>query len=61
MKLLEEAVMIAYTCRRLDSARFMAEAHQFYRPVRFMENEPDDGTEIPKEFHSHWLFMEKQL
>ena len=60
-KLVEEAAAIGYTRLRLDSARFMKEAHRLYRSAGFSEIEPYEGSEIPKEFHTYWVFMEKQL
>jgi GNAT superfamily N-acetyltransferase len=60
-KLIAEAAEIGYTCLRLDSARFMAEAHRLYSSMGFEEIQPYEGSEIPEEFRSYWLFMEKEL
>ena len=60
-ELLEQAHQIGYERIRLDSARFMAEAHQLYRTSGFREIEAYEGSEIPKEFQNHWLFMERDL
>ena len=60
-QLLEEARQIGYARVRLDSARFMAEAHQLYRTSGFREIEAYEGSEIPKEFQNHWIFMEREL
>jgi len=60
-RLLEEANRIPFQCLRLDSAPFFIEAHQLYRAYGFQDISPYDGAEIPKEFHSGWFFMEKQL
>ncbi len=60
-RLIDEAVSIGYTHLRLDSARFMTEAHHLYRSMGFTEIEPYEGSEIPEEFHSYWMFMEKQI
>jgi ribosomal protein S18 acetylase RimI-like enzyme len=60
-QLLEESRQIGYERVRLDSARFMAEAHQLYRTSGFREIEAYEGSEIPKEFQSHWIFMEREL
>jgi GNAT superfamily N-acetyltransferase len=60
-RLLEEARQIGYEQVRLDSARFMAEAHQLYRTNGFREIPAYEGSEIPKEFQSHWIFMEREL
>ncbi|MDQ3396189.1 MAG: GNAT family N-acetyltransferase [Deinococcota bacterium] len=59
--LLDEARQLGYICVRLDSARFMKSAHALYRAVDFYEIEPYEGSEIPKEFQSHWIFMEKRV
>ena len=60
-QLLEESHQIGYERVRLDSARFMTEAHQLYRTSGFREIEAYEGSEIPKEFQSHWIFMEREL
>jgi GNAT superfamily N-acetyltransferase len=60
-QLLEEAHQIGYRRIRLDSARFMAEAHQLYRTNGFREIQAYEGSEIPQEFQSHWIFMEREL
>ncbi len=50
-----------YARLRLDSARFMSEAHSVYRAAGFREIEPYLESEVPREFHAHWLFMELPL
>jgi GNAT superfamily N-acetyltransferase len=60
-QLLEEAHQIGYELVRLDSALFMREAHKLYRSAGFHEIEAYEGSEIPKEFQSHWIFMEWRL
>lgn len=60
-ELLEEARQIGYERVRLDSARFMTSAHELYRNAGFHEIEAYGGSEIPKEFQNHWIFMEKLL
>src|SRR6266498_1632935 len=60
-RLLEEAHRIGYERVRLDSARFMTEAHKLYRSAGFHEIEAYEGSEIPKEFQNHWIFMEMEL
>jgi GNAT superfamily N-acetyltransferase len=60
-KLVAEARQIGYTRLRLDSARFMIAAHALYRSAGFHETPAYEGSEIPKEFQSHWVFMEKTL
>ncbi len=59
--LLEEATRIGYRRIRLDSAGFMSEAHRLYRALGFQEIAPYAGSEIPLEFQSNWIFMEKIL
>jgi GNAT superfamily N-acetyltransferase len=60
-RLLSEANAIGYERVRLDSARFMIEAHQLYRSMGFREIEAYAGSEIPEAFHQHWIFMELKL
>ena len=60
-QLLDEARQIGYERVRLDSARFMTEAHQLYRASGFREIEAYEGSEIPKEFQKNWIFMEREL
>jgi GNAT superfamily N-acetyltransferase len=60
-RLLEEAGSIGYERVRLDSARFMTEAHQLYRSTGFRETEAYVGSEIPEAFQQHWIFMELEL
>lgn len=60
-QLLEEAHQIGYERIRLDSARFMKGAHQLYQSAGFYEIEAYEGSEIPKEFQDHWIFMEREL
>ena len=59
--LVENAREIGYPTIRLDSTRFMAEAHSLYRSVGFQEIEPYSESEIPEQFRQHWIFMELQL
>ncbi len=60
-RLLEEAKRVGYTLIRLDSAGFMKEAHQLYKTTGFHEIEAYEGSEIPKEFQNHWIFMEMNI
>ena len=60
-QLLEEARQIGCERIRLDSARFMTEAHRLYRARGFQEIEAYEGSEIPKEFQENWIFMERKL
>jgi GNAT superfamily N-acetyltransferase len=58
-KLLTEASLIGYEKIRLDSARFMQEAHQIYREFGFTEISPYIGSQIPADYQENWVFMEK--
>jgi GNAT superfamily N-acetyltransferase len=60
-RLLAEASQMAYTAVRLDSARFMKTAHALYRSAGFTDIEPYPESEIPPDFRTHWVFMEKLL
>jgi len=57
-RVLQEAQYAGYQRIRLDSARFMKEAHQLYRSFGFKEIAAYEGSEIPKDFQEHWVFME---
>lgn len=60
-QLLLAAARIGYCRIRLDSARFMEAAHALYRSKGFQEIEPYPESEIPAEFQTRWIFMEKVL
>jgi GNAT superfamily N-acetyltransferase len=59
--LLDEARKIGYSRVRLDSARFMKEAHSLYRSMGFQDIDPYPESEIPEEFQSNWIFMEIEV
>jgi GNAT superfamily N-acetyltransferase len=59
--LIAEAREIGYPRVRLDSTRFMKEAHRLYRSAGFEEIDPYTESEIPAEYQSHWVFMEMKL
>ena len=59
--LLAAAGEVGYSRIWLDSARFMKPAHALYRSIGFREIEPYPESEIPGEFQSHWVFLEKIL
>ena len=59
--LIAEAKLVGYQSVRLDSARFMKEAHTLYRSAGFAEIEPYPESEIPPDFQKHWVFMERWL
>ena len=57
-RLLQEAQHSGYQLVRLDSARFMKEAHQLYLATGFKEIAAYEGSEIPEQFRDRWVFME---
>jgi GNAT superfamily N-acetyltransferase len=59
--LIQEARTIGYPRVRLDSTRFMEEAHSLYRSVGFKEIEEYPERENPEEYRKHWVFMEMNL
>jgi len=46
---------------RLDSAGFMDGAHRVYRAAGFTDIPPYEGSEIPREYQEHWVFMALKL
>jgi GNAT superfamily N-acetyltransferase len=60
-RILEQAVQIGYRTVRLDSARYMEDAHRLYRCAGFSEISAYTGSEIPLDYQKHWIFMEKSL
>jgi len=46
---------------RLDSAGFMDAAHRVYRAAGFKDIPPYEESEIPREYHRHWVFMTLKL
>jgi ribosomal protein S18 acetylase RimI-like enzyme len=60
-QLMVEAATLGYERVRLDSAGFMQEAHRLYRAKGFRDIQAYEGSEIPKEFQHHWVFMELDL
>ena len=59
--LLDEARASGYRRVRLDSARYMVEAHALYRSCGFREIAPYPESEIPAEYQAYWVYMEKDL
>ena len=59
--LIGEARNAGYHRLRLDSGRFMKEAHSLYRSAGFQEIDPYQESELPEEFHPFMVFMEKRL
>jgi GNAT superfamily N-acetyltransferase len=60
-RLIEEARMAGYARIKLDSPEFMTAAHRLYRSSGFMDIAPYSESEIPDEYKSHWVYMEKRL
>jgi GNAT superfamily N-acetyltransferase len=60
-RLIEVARLAGYARVRLDSPRFMTAAHNLYRSCGFASIAPYPESEIPDEYKSHWVFMEKRL
>jgi GNAT superfamily N-acetyltransferase len=56
-----EAEASGYKRVRLDSARFMEEAHALYRRNGFVDIAPYPESEIPDHLQAYWLFMERRL
>ena len=59
--LMDAVRQAGYRSLRLDSARFMHEAHALYRSLGFVERAPYSESDIPQQFHEHWIFMERSL
>ncbi len=59
--LIQCAKDVGYKYLRLDSTKFMKEAHSLYRSLGFHDIEPYPESEIPDDFKSHWVFMQKKL
>jgi GNAT superfamily N-acetyltransferase len=60
-RLIGEARMAGYAHMRLDSPEFMTAAHRLYRSSGFTDTAPYPESEIPDEYKSYWVFMEKML
>lgn len=60
-QLLQKAKEFGYHTIYLDSGRFMTTAHKLYRSFGFVECIAYPEAEIPPQFKSQWLFMEKTL
>ena len=60
-RLVAAARAAGYQRVRLDSPDFMTAAHALYRSSGFMDIGSYPQSEIPDEYKSHWIFMEKTL
>jgi GNAT superfamily N-acetyltransferase len=59
--LIADLVAAGYTTLRLDSARFMREAHRLYQAAGFREREPYPESELPADLYHISIFMERAL
>jgi GNAT superfamily N-acetyltransferase len=63
--LLQEAIrkaqQLGYLAVRLDSSRFMSDAHRLYRSLGFREIIPYEGTDVPRERQTQCVFMQLDL
>lgn len=50
-----------YTTLRLESPRFMQEAHGLYRSLGFQLCAPFLDSEVPPKYHDNLIFMERAL
>ena len=64
-RLVQESIRLVrqmqYAELRLDSAGFMSGAHRVYHAAGFTDIPPYEGSEIPKEYQKHWVFMTLKL
>lgn len=60
-ELVAAARTAGYQRIRLDSPDFMRAAHRLYRSTGFQEIASYPESEIPDEYKSHWVFMERRL
>ncbi len=59
--LIAAATEAGYKRVRLDSPDFMTAAHALYRSQGFVDIGPYPESEIPDQFKSYWVFMERGL
>ncbi|HVA74356.1 MAG TPA: GNAT family N-acetyltransferase [Acidimicrobiales bacterium] len=59
--LVDAASAAGYERVRLDSSDFMTAAHALYRSRGFADIGPYPESEIPDQFKTHWVFMERRL
>jgi len=60
-RLISAARIRGYQRIRLDSPEFMTAAHGLYRSRGFRDIGPYPESEIPDEYKTHWVFMEREL
>lgn len=56
--IINEARQIGYSKIQLDSAPFAKSAQALYYSTGFQNIQPYPESEIPKEYHSRWIFMQ---
>lgn len=59
--LLEKATKSGFKRVRLDCFQGLIAAKNLYKSLGFQDIQPYLESEIPREYHQHWLFLEKQL
>lgn len=58
-RLLSESEKRRVQTVRLDTARFMVDAHRLYMSRGFVERPAYPGTEIPPHLQQYWMFFER--
>ena len=58
---IDQARQMGFHTLRLDSSRYMTDAHALYHAAGFRDIDPYPESEIPPEFRRWWVFMEMQL
>jgi GNAT superfamily N-acetyltransferase len=60
-QLLQKAKEFGYHSIYLDTGPFMTAAQHLYRSLGFIERDEYPEVEVPPQFRSQWVFMEKTL
>ncbi len=60
-QLIADCKQSGYRTIRLDSSKFMHDAHQLYQAAGFQIIPEYDGSEIPPDYRHNWYFMELRL
>ena len=58
---IREVKQLGYLTMRLDSAKFMSDAHRLYRSLGFREVIPNEGSDVPKGHQDECVFMQLDL
>ena len=56
--LIDSAAALGVSTLRLDTCRFMHDAHSLYRSRGFVERPPCAESGIPAHLHEFWIFFE---